>query len=128
MKKFLIVLGVLVVVIAGAIGAFTLKTKMDMNKLDEIKTVDAAGVKDGTYTGEAAAGIVKAKVEVTVKDGVITDINLVEHENGKGKPAEATIDVMLAENTSEVDGVSGATCSSKTIRAAVNNALAQGAE
>lgn len=128
MKKFLIVLGIIVAVIAAAAGVFVIKTKMDMNKLDEIKTVDVATVKDGTYTGEASAGIVSAKVEVTVKDGVMTDIKIVKHKNGKGKPAEATIDVMVAENTSEVDGVSGATCSSKSIRAAVNNALAQGAE
>lgn len=30
------------------------------------------------------------------------------------------------QNTSEVDGISGATMSSKTIKAAVRNALAQG--
>lgn len=33
---------------------------------------------------------------------------------------------MLKQNTSEVDGVSGATFSSKTIKAAVRNALSKG--
>lgn len=54
------------------------------------------------------------------------DIQLLRHENGKGAPAEAMLPEMLRQNTSEVDIVSGATMSSKAIRAAVRDALAKG--
>ena len=70
----------------------------------------------------------KVKVEVTVIDHQIQDIKLIEHRNGKGKPAEAMLEVMIQENTYDVDCVSGATASSKTIRNAVNKALQQGLE
>ena len=69
---------------------------------------------------------VYAPVVVTVKDHQITDIQLARHENGKGTPAESMIPEMIRQNTSEVDGITGATMSSKTIKAAVRNALAQG--
>ena len=41
-------------------------------------------------------------------------------------PAEAMLEEMIKANTDDVDAVSGATCSSHTIRNAVNNALQEG--
>ena len=52
---------------------------------------------------------------------------LFRHENGQGAPAEAMLPDMLSRNTSEVDTISGATLSSKAIRAAMRDALAKGA-
>ena len=52
-------------------------------------------VKDGTYIAESDGGMVKVKVEVTVIDHQIQDIKLIEHRNGKGKPAEAMLEVMI---------------------------------
>ena len=95
-------------------------------RLDKVAIVDLSEVEDGTYEGIEETDLVKATVVVTVKNHQITDIQLVRHENGKGTPAEAMIPEMIRQNTSEVDGISGATMSSKTIKAAVRNALAQG--
>ena len=64
-----------------------------------------------------------AKVEVTVKDKAITNIALIEHMNGKGKPAERIIDDIVKQQSVAVDTVSGATNSSKVIMKAVENAL-----
>ena len=83
-------------------------------------------VADGVYEGIAETPLVKVTVEVTVKEHEIVDIQLLRHENGKGYGAESMIPEMLKQNTSEVDGVSGATFSSKTIKAAVRNALSKG--
>ena len=88
--------------------------------------IDMAQVKDGTYEGESDGGMVKVKVSVEVKDHKIAAINLIEHKNGKGKPAEAIIPEMIKKNTDNVDAVSGATGSSRTIRNAVNVALQKG--
>lgn len=90
--------------------------------------IDMNQVKDGTYKASSDGGMVKVEVEVTVKDHQITNINLLKHENGKGKPAEAMLDEMVIQNTDDVDCVTGATGSSKTIRNAVNKALQQGLE
>lgn len=81
---------------------------------------------DGTYEGTEETPLVKVTVEVTVQDHTLREIRLLRHENGKGAPAEAMLPDMLNRNTSEVDSVSGATLSSKAIRAAVRDALAKG--
>lgn len=63
---------------------------------------------------------------MTVKEGRLESIEILRHENGKGKKAEAIVDDMVRNNDSEVNLVSGATVSSICIRIAVRNALAQG--
>lgn len=85
-------------------------------------------VADGIYTGSSDTGIVKVEVEVEVKNHEIVNINLLKHQCGKGKPAESMIEEMVKKNTDDVDCVSGATVSSKTIRNAVNSALQNGME
>jgi uncharacterized protein with FMN-binding domain len=66
---------------------------------------------------------VSARVEITVHDGKITDIKLLEHNNGQGKPAEAIIGQVLENQTLEVDVIAGATYSSKVILKAIEDAL-----
>ncbi|MDO4467464.1 MAG: FMN-binding protein [Bacillota bacterium] len=85
-------------------------------RLDAVNIADVSNVEDGTYEGIQETPLVKVTVEVSVKDHQITDIRLLRHENGNGAPAEAMIPVMIQKNTSEVDEVSGATMSSKTIK------------
>lgn len=67
--------------------------------------------------------VIYAKVEVTVSDGKMTDIAILEHRQERGKAAEAVISDMLAEQKIDVDAVSGATNSSTVIKKAVENAL-----
>lgn len=65
-------------------------------------------------------------MEVEVRDHQIVNINLLRHDCGKGKPAEIMLEEMVDKNTDNVDCVSGATASSRTIRNAVNIALQKG--
>lgn len=102
-----------------------ISTKKKVDSLVNVE-IDMNQVADGTYTGSSDVGLVKAEVEVEVKDHKIVNINLLEHQYGKGQPAESTLDEMIKKNTDNVDTVSGATTSSKTIRNAVNNALQKG--
>ena len=90
--------------------------------------IDMKQVADGTYTGSSDGGLVKVEVEVEVKDHKIVNINLLKHECGTGKPAESMLEEMVKKNTDDVDYVSGATASSRTIRNAVNQALQSGVE
>jgi uncharacterized protein with FMN-binding domain len=89
----------------------------------EIGDIDLSKVKDGTYEGSYDARIISAAVSVTVKDGKITDVRLLEHKNDRGGSAEAIVDDILKEQSLDVDVVSGATNSSMTILKAVENAL-----
>lgn len=128
-KRIGIILGCIVIVIGVlAVTMFQgMKHKTEEAVAKQVNVeIDMNQVKDGIYKGSSDGGMIYAEVEVEVKNHTITDIKLIKHENGKGKPAEAILDEMIARNTDNVDAVSGATGSSKTIRNAVNNALRQG--
>lgn len=90
----------------------------------EISEPDLSNVSDGVYTGSCNVGYIYAKVNVTVKNGSIESIDLVEHRNERGTPAEAIIPDIIDNQKIDVDAVSGATNSSKVIKKAVENALA----
>lgn len=85
--------------------------------------VSAKDVPDGVYEGSCDVGYIQARVQVTVSDGEMTSIDLLEHRNERGTPGEGVVDRMLAAQTTDVDSVSGATNSSRVIRQAVENAL-----
>lgn len=120
------ILGTLIIIIMVAFFSMGKMIKTTYQELDDVPVVDMERVADGEYTGEAETPLVKVTVQVKVQNHEITDISLVRHVNGKGEIAESMIPVMLRENTSEVDEVSQATLSSKTIRAAVRRALQEG--
>lgn len=75
------------------------------------------------YVGEYDVDFVYAKVEVTVQNGAVTNIDILEHKNGRGKPAEIVADRIIQEQRIDVDAVSGATNSSVVIKKAVENAF-----
>ena len=127
-KAVLIVISVLLVIGLFAGGRYLksigdYKAKVDALTFDEI---DLTKVEDGVYEGRCDTGVVRARVQVTVRDHRLESIELLEHENGRGTPAEAILAQMVQDQTTAVDAVSGATCSSKVIRKAVENALAEG--
>ena len=90
---------------------------------DEINISD---VSDGVYIGEYDVNFIYAKVEVTVQNGEITDIIILEHRHEHGKAAETVINEIVDEQRIDVDAVSGATNSSIVIKKAVENALKSG--
>ena len=91
----------------------------------QIENVDMTKVPDGNYIGTCDAGYIYAKVEVCVKAGTITKVELLEHRTERGKPAEVITDKMLQVNNVKVDAITGATNSSKVIMKAAENALEQ---
>ena len=89
----------------------------------QIEGMDASGVANGTYRGQCDVGYICAEVEVTVENEKITHIELVQHKNERGKPAEKVVDEILKEQRTDVDEITGATNSSKVIKKAVEEAL-----
>jgi uncharacterized protein with FMN-binding domain len=127
--KALKITGVIVaaLIIAGTVGFLLMKTTADQKaQALTYDAVDMAKVKDGSYVGEADAGLVYVKLSVTVSNHAIKSIVILDHRNGQGQKAEGITDDMIARNTYDVDTVSGATLSSRAIKSAVSHALSQG--
>lgn len=86
--------------------------------------VDHLRLVDGVYEGSYRSGPVKARVRISIEDQRISHIELIEHSTWKGKEAEAIIpDRIVQEQSTEVNGVSGATRSSRVIMNAVQTAV-----
>jgi uncharacterized protein with FMN-binding domain len=129
-KVLIIILSLLAFLIAAGIFGFVNMSQSASRGAENLvfENIDMNKVADGTYEGEADAGLVFVKVQVTVKDHQITDIELLEHRNGMGKKAEVIVDDMVDKNSFDVDTISGATLSSDTIKSAVSVALKKGVE
>lgn len=87
---------------------------------------DLGGKQDGVYRGEfnVSGTPVNVALDVTLQNEQITLINIVKHISSPiGKRAEKIIDSIIANQSLDVDAVSGATASSKGILKAVENAL-----
>ena len=127
-KKHVIILSVVVIVIIGiyfSITGFKSYIESNLEQLTEsnISNVDILNIADGTYAGSCKVFPLTAEVKVTVKNHEITEIELVEHKNGRGASAEVIPNKVLEAQTLGIDTVSGATYSSKVILKAIENAL-----
>ncbi len=85
--------------------------------------IDVANVSDGINIGEYDVNFIYAKVKVTVENGKIVSVNILEHRHERGKAAETVIEKIIEEQKIDVDAISGATNSSIVIKKAVENAL-----
>ena len=88
--------------------------------------VRAATYNDGTYEATVDAAHGPLSVEVTVADGVISDVVVTEHSETEGLTDPAVTDLpaeMVETNSTDVDVVSGATLTSKAVKSAVDEAL-----
>lgn len=122
----LVVLGVVAVIVVGAVIAVNLLQNDLVKQVSEITIadVDLAKVPDGTYDGKYKVFPVAVEVRVSVENHRITGIDLVKHDNGQGKPAGVIPGKVTEAQSLNVDIVSGATYSSKVILKAIENALA----
>ncbi|MBN1353772.1 MAG: FMN-binding protein [Candidatus Omnitrophica bacterium] len=79
---------------------------------------------DGVYEGEYSF----VKVQVTIKNGDISDIETLHHGGGGKKYADMITplrDKIIERQSTEVDAITGATVSSRNFKNAVENALSK---
>lgn len=127
-RRVIMCMAIFLLLIGLVSSAVYLKSVADYKKAVKetvIGDVDLSAIPDGVYVGAYDVDFIYAKVEVTVRDGKMTDIAILEHRQERGKAAEAVIADMIAEQRIDVDAVSGATNSSTVIKKAVENALCQ---
>lgn len=124
-KKYLMPVAIILLIILIAVAAAKPKIEADLQNLKNLTfgEIDLAKTKDGTYAGSHKAFPIAAEVMVTVKNHVITDIEITKHDNGKGKAGESIIGKVLEKQSLQVDAISGATYSSNVILKAIENAL-----
>lgn len=129
-KRRAVLFAALALLLAGLVSAAVyLKSLADYRQAVRetvVEGIDLSEAADGVYVGEHDVGFIYVRAEVTVENGTITDVELLEHRNGRGAPAEAVADEIVDQQRIDVDAVSGATNSSVVIEKAVENAVRQG--
>ena len=121
---------VVVVGVGGAIGWQYIAREHKEAMGLPLDAVDFSRLSDGVYTGEYAGGMYAwrtNKVEVTVTDGKVAGITLLDSKFGddSAKLTEPLYTQVMDRQTLQVDAVSGSTLTSKAALQAVENALLQ---
>ena len=126
-KKRTVLFVIMFLLLVGfVLGILYLKSVSDYKQAVRETTfedINISDIPDGVYVGEYDVDFIYAKVEVTVQNGEITNINILEHRHERGKTAEVITDSIVDEQKIDVDAISGATNSSTVIKKAVENAL-----
>ncbi len=118
-KKVVLFAIMLLVLISLVWGIIYLKSVSDYKqavKETTFEEINISDISDGVYIGEYDLDFIYAKVEVTVQNGEITNINILEHRHERGKTAEVITDSIVDEQKTDVDAISGATNSSTVIK------------
>lgn len=126
--KMILRITLIVIVLLISIGFITYKI-IDNNLKNlltrEIESINITEIDDGIYQGKYEVFPVSVELNVEVKDHQIIEIDILKHDNGQGKPAESIINSVIEQNSIDVDVISGASYSSRTILQAISNALNQ---
>ena len=125
-KKIILFITLFFLLVSLILAAIYLKNVAAYKKAVKETTfdsIDISVIPDGVYTGEYDVDFIYAKVNVTIQDKKIINIDILEHKNERGKSAETIIKTIIAEQKIDVDTISGATNSSTVIKKAVENAL-----
>lgn len=135
LTTILVLLGIIVAVLGSAL-LFTEGERREARNLP-IAAINFKQLQDGVYVGEYAGGKYRwraTKVQTTVSDGEVTDIELLKGALDKtGQPAELNQSLSIKDlfnrvvdsQSLQVDVISGATLTSKAHLKAVENALLQ---
>lgn len=124
-KKILIILLCTILFVLIGASLYLKRLVNDVNSIT-VSNLNMANITDGIYVGKYCITPVYVEVEVTVTEHKITNIKIIEHENGLGGKAEKIVDDVISRQSLEVDAVSGATVSSKCIIKAIENELQSG--
>ena len=119
------------IVVYGRIAGANACLYADGQPLNEQTEATEAAAEEAdvqVYTGKAQGMFCEIVAEVTVKDGKIADVKLTGADETPalgGKVLEEMPAKILDAQSTDVDGMTGATVTTDAVKAAVNNALAQ---
>jgi uncharacterized protein with FMN-binding domain len=126
MKKFskiLLSIFLIIVLIIGG-GMIYITRGLESGKSVAVNTVNASTLSDGIYNGKYEAGRWTNEVKVSVKDGKITAIDVVEDVIfPKPEWTKALFNNIIEKQSIDVDVVSGSTVTSKAYMKSIEDAL-----
>jgi uncharacterized protein with FMN-binding domain len=128
LKKVLKVIGIVVLVMIIASGGMVIYMSRGLSEGREmvIQEVDLSNVDDGVYDGSHQGGRWSNRVSVTVKDHEITQIEVTEDISFSDEALKnQIIDAVIAQQSTQVDIISGATVSSKAYLQSIQQAFQQ---
>lgn len=108
-KKTVLFVIVFLLLVGFVLGILYLKSVADYRQAVRETTfedINISDIPDGVYVGEYDVDFIYAKVEVTVQNGEITNINILEHRHERGKTAEVITDSIVDEQKIDVDAIS----------------------
>lgn len=105
-------------------GIIYLTRGLESGKSVVVNTVSISALRDGTYNGKYKAGRWTNEVKLTVKNGKISAIEVLEDVTFK-KPewTKELFDRIIEKQSTDVEVVSGATITSKAYLKAIEDAL-----
>jgi uncharacterized protein with FMN-binding domain len=127
------IIALCIVVVLGISGAYGWSKIMKEHKEARslpLDAVDFENLNDGTYQGYYAGGMYQWRensCEVIVNNGKVSDIKMTASKDPGAENTSAPMlyDRVIAEQSLQVDTISGATLTSKAYLQAVENALVQ---
>lgn len=125
-KKFIIGMIIAVFLFVGGSALHQLVSSLRYINNLVISTPDLSRVQDGVFNGTFETPILSANVDVLMENHRITEIRINDHNYGRGGGAEIITDDVIAQQSLEVDTISGATSSSLVILRAIQDALESG--
>ncbi len=115
---------VIILVLIGIVGIAILSRGLDEVGDLTIEKIEASYLKDGTYLGEYDYGRWANKLQVTIRDGQILSIEILYNTRfDREDVTKIILERVLAEQTTDIDIVSGATVTTKAYLKAIENAL-----
>jgi uncharacterized protein with FMN-binding domain len=125
MKKWMkVLLLLLLVLMVGSVLVFYYLSENLKELMNEpVSTINFEEIADGSYEGEYSSFPVNAKVNVTVINHEVAQIDIIEHGHGRGAEGEKITDLIIEQQSLGVDAITGATYSSMVIIQAIEDAL-----
>jgi uncharacterized protein with FMN-binding domain len=122
--KRVLSIALIIICITIMIGFLYFSTGLDLERQPEILGIDPSTFSDGTYTGHYKGGRWTNDIAVTISNGKIVGIEIIEDVTFNDKEMSDTLfHRVLEQQTTAVDTVSGATVTSKAYLKAIENAL-----
>ena len=127
MKKVIMLISLIVICVSVfmALSGCALGKYKKKIASTEINSINLESIKDGEYEGFYDVYLINARVIVKVESNKILSIKLIEHKHDRHS-GEPMIQKVIDNQSLEIDAISGATNSCKTVLKAIEIALSKG--
>lgn len=132
-KKIIIFIFIGGLIFGGALGCASLAAEHEEARNVSLDGADFSALKDGTYIGEYEGGMYgwrANKVRITIAEGTLVAIELLDSSEADEEDEEPKLlfQRVVEAQSLEVDGITGATLTTRAYLKAVEQALIESAE